>query len=61
MYILVYRVGNFSYWIRDNGKELLSTGTLNSATKFNNKKEAYETSAKLLDKWFYDRLKIEQI
>lgn len=61
MFILVYRVGAFSYWIRDNGKELLSVGLLNNATKFDTKKDAYDISSRLSEKWFYDRLKIEEI
>lgn len=60
-YVLLYRVGVFTYWIKDTGKEFLSVGLLNNATKFDSKKEAYATSEKLINKWFFDRLKIEEI
>lgn len=60
-YVLLYRVGVFTYWIKDNGKELLSVGLLNNATKFDSKKEAYAASEKLIEKWFFDRLEISEI
>ena len=60
-YVLLYRVGIFTYWIKDNGKEFRSEGLLSNATKFESKKEAYAASEKLIEKWFFDRLEISEI